>query len=169
MGKILVCSVVFSILVLLVSLYGRRLARPWREARWRKRFASAVQAFHQARERLELDFFQQAAFSGKPRGLAWTKCDFGDRAVWAREKATGELIALVPVTISFEAVPGGGMEEVEAVHNLRAATAVFHHRQDTWGSQGRVLFNLSPEAAIEHFGERYEWVEDFPEENKETG
>ena len=42
----------------------------------------------------------------------------------ARDRANGELVGLAGVTIGFEAVDGGGMEEVEAVGNLRAATAI---------------------------------------------
>ncbi|HYO25559.1 MAG TPA: hypothetical protein VEQ85_11500, partial [Lacipirellulaceae bacterium] len=70
----------------------------------------------------------------------------------------GELYALVGVTVSFEAVAGGGMEEVEAVGNLRAATAVFVHRGGRWTTDGRVVFNLSPEAALAHYQESLELV-----------
>ncbi|MEK6248535.1 MAG: hypothetical protein N2C12_10180, partial [Planctomycetales bacterium] len=54
-------------------------------------------------------------------------------------------------TISFEAIEGGGMEEVEAVSNLRAATAVFFMDGDRWDTRGRVIFNLEPAEAIERF------------------
>ena len=75
-----------------------------------------VEDMNQAqRERLEAKFFQLAAASGRPRGLEWTGCDFDDDVVYARDRRSGELCALVAVTIRFEAQEGGGMEDVEAV------------------------------------------------------
>ena len=47
---------------------------------------------------------------------------------YARHRRSGELSAFVSVTIGFEAIEGGDMEDVEAVGNLRAATAVFRRR-----------------------------------------
>ena len=56
-----------------------------------------------------------------------------------RERGTGLLLALTPVTIAFEAIEGGPMEGVEAVGNLRAATAVFTYvRGHGNGRQGGV-------------------------------
>jgi DNA modification methylase len=45
------------------------------------------------------------------------------------------------------------MEEVEAVGNLRAATAVFRAEKERWLTDGRAIFNLSPDEAIDHFGD----------------
>jgi hypothetical protein len=70
---------------------------------------------------------------------------------YARDRASGDLCAFVGVTISFEAVVGGDMEEVEAVSNLRAATAVFRRTGDQWKTDGRAIFNLDPVQAIAHF------------------
>jgi hypothetical protein len=55
------------------------------------------------------------------------------------------------VTIRFEAIPGGGMEEVEAVGNLRAATAVFNWDGRRWSTQGRAVFNLEPREVLERY------------------
>ena len=68
-----------------------------------------------------------------------------------RDRANGELVGLVGVTIGFEAIEGGGMEDVEAVGNLRAATAVFAHHGRDWGTQGRVIFNLEPREVLERY------------------
>ena len=54
-------------------------------------------------------------------------------------------------TISFEAIPGGGMEDVEAVGNLRYATAFFVHRNNAWTTDGRAAFNLEPPEALKHY------------------
>jgi hypothetical protein len=58
------------------------------------------------------------------------------------------LVGLVAVTIGFEAIEGGGMEEVEAVSNLRAATAVFTHNGRHWTTLGRAVFNLEPREVV---------------------
>ena len=103
-------------------------------------------------------FFKAAASSGKPRGLAWTQCAFQQGVLLARDRANGELVGLVGVTIGFEAIEGGGMEEVEAVGNLRAATAVFTHNGREWTTQGRAVFNLEPREVIERYKESLDAV-----------
>ena len=67
--------------------------------------------------------------------------------------------ALVAVTISFEAIPGGGMEEVEAVGNLRAATVVFRLDGPEWETDGKACFNLSPAQTIDYFQHELETVD----------
>ncbi len=132
----------------------------WLAARRKRRLEAARRLFHQRREWLEAKFFDLASHSGKPRGLSWTNCDFSDGVTFARERGSGELSAFVAVTISFEAIDGGGMEDVEAVSNLRAATAVFRHQGDQWFTEGRVIMNLEPVEAIERFREALELIGD---------
>lgn len=114
-------------------------------------------AFASRRTQLQTAFFQAAAASGKPRGLRWKECQWNDLIEWVREKQSGQLLALVGVTISFEAIEGGEMDGVEAVGNLRNATAVFFFDGE-WQTAGRVIFNLNPGEAIEHFKGAYERV-----------
>ena len=141
--------------VLALASGALALARlPYLRAKKRSaQFARAKKDFHLQRERLEARFVLVAGASGKPRGLRWVNCEFEDDVAYARDRRTGQLFALVGVTIAFEAIEGGGMEEVEAVGNLRAATAVFFSEKERWSTEGRTLFNLSPEEAIEHYGE----------------
>jgi hypothetical protein len=124
---------------------------PYRTRRRAAEFVAARRDFHQRRERLEARFLKLAGSSGKPRGLRWVNCDFEDDVAYARDRQSDTLCAFVGVTISFEAVEGGGMEEVEAVGNLRAATAVFSHVDGQWATEGRAIFNLNPTEAIAHF------------------
>jgi hypothetical protein len=114
--------------------------------------------FHRQREHLEARFVRLASASGKPRGLEWVRCDFGDDVIYARHRASGELTAFVSVTIGFEATAGGDMEDVEAVGNLRAATAVFRSDGDRWSTEGRALFNLNPVEAVAYYQENLELV-----------
>lgn len=119
----------------------------------------ARKTFQLRREWLEADFVSRAGSSGKPRGLRWMNCDFDDGVSFARDRRTGQYRALVGVTISFEAIEGGGMEDVEAVGNLRAATVVFRLDGPEWRADGRALFNLNPEEAIEHYQNDLETAE----------
>ena len=132
--------------------------RPMRSAIRRSGFDKARKDFHRQREHLEARFVQLAAASGKPRGLEWVDCEFDDDVVYARDRRSGDLTAFVAVTIGFEAVPGGGMEEVEAVGNLRAATAVFRSVRGNWSTDGRAIFNLNPTEAVRYFHDDLEWV-----------
>jgi hypothetical protein len=139
------------LVLVLAVVAALAVVRPWREGRRRKRLALARRSFHVQRERLECHFFQKVARSGKPRGLRWVDCDFENGVTYACDRRSGELSALVGVTIRFEAVEGGEMEFVKAVGNLRAATAVFRFDGKAWQTDGRAIFNLNPTEAIEHF------------------
>jgi len=127
------------------------IRRPLRERRQAAEYVKARRDFHFQRERLEARFVQLAGSTGKPRGLRWKDCDFDDDVAYARERNNSSLCAFVGVTISFEAIEGGGMEEVEAVSNLRAATAMFRFVDGRWTTDGRAIFNLRPAEAIAHF------------------
>jgi hypothetical protein len=133
---------------------------PLFDGRRRRQLETARKLFHQRREWLEAKFFQLASSSGKPRGLRWKDCDFSDDVTYARDRQAGTLTAFVAVTLSFEAIEGGGMEHVEAVGNLRAATAVFQYSAGQWSTQGRAIMNLEPAEAIQRFHRALELVSD---------
>jgi hypothetical protein len=137
------------------------LALAWRPVRAKMReneLGRAKKDFHRHREHLEARFMRLASASGKPRGLEWVRCDFDDDVLYARNRQSGELSAFVGVTIGFEAIEGGGMEHVEAVSNLRAATAVFRVERGHWATDGRALFNLNPTEAITYYQDNLELV-----------
>lgn len=116
----------------------------------------ARELFKLQRERLEANFLAAAAATGKPRGLRWKSCEWDRGAAFARDRKSGQLAALVGVTVRFEAVEGGDMEGLPAVNNLRNASAVFFFHRGQWHSVGKVIFNLNPAEAIEHFKNQYE-------------
>ncbi len=118
-----------------------------------RRTEIALKQFVRRRDELEAAFFKAASTSGKPRGLAWKQCSFQQGVVLARDRGNGDLVGLVGVTISFEAIEGGGMEDVAAVGNLRAATAVFVYSKREWSTQGRVIFNLEPREVITRYAD----------------
>ena len=146
------CLVVLAIVALAFAW------KPFWTALNRAEYERVRKQFHQQRERLECKFLKLASESGKPRGLRWVDCDFDDDVTYARDKRSGELCAFVAVTISFEAIKGGLMEDVEAVGNLRAASAVFRSQRGAWQTDGRALFNLNPSEAVAFYQDNLELV-----------
>jgi type II secretory pathway pseudopilin PulG len=145
--------------VAVVAVMGVVIAvRPIQQAREAERLARAQRDFHRQREPLEAKFIERAAASGKPRGLRWLDVEFDDDVVYARDRRTGRLKALVAIEVSFEAVAGGGMEEVEAVSRVRAATAEFIHDGGRWQTNGRVYFNMAPSATVRYLTTELEMV-----------
>lgn len=127
-----------------------------------RRFGKQVQSerarelFKLQRERLEARFLTAAAASGKPRGLRWKECQWESGVELVRERRTGQIAALVGVTIRFEAVEGSDMEGLPAVGNLRNASAVFYFHRGHWDTVGKVVFNMNPDEAAAHFKKQYE-------------
>ena len=126
-----------------------------------ERRAAAERLFRSVRPELEERFGALAGRDGKPAGLRWADMDFAGEPIFV-VAPTGRLDALLPVTVRFEPIPGGGMEEVNAARLPRSAVALFHHRpgpwwlprwlpwsRGAWGTGGRVLFNHTPETAAE--------------------
>jgi len=136
-----------------IALVAGWLWRRWRAAQQEAKCQLAILQFDDLLDELQHEFLTAAEATGKPRGLRWKQCDLGEARLFARDATNGELIALVGATISFEAIAGGDMEEVEAVGNLRFATAIFVYRQGKWTTDGRVVFNLEPAQALERFQE----------------
>jgi hypothetical protein len=148
-------------LVLVVAVVGLLLLlirRPLRSLGKEIQLERARELFLLQRERLEAKFVTAAAATGKPRGLRWKDCAFEREVELARERQTGQLVALVPVTVQFEAVEGGDMEGLPAVANLRNASAVFFFQRGQWLTVGKAVFNLNPVEVIQHFKNRYDRV-----------
>lgn len=99
---------------------------------------------------LQKDFFALASQSGKPRGLRWTSCEWPGEIQVVADNEQQLISAFVSVNLGFEAIEGGDMEDVKAVSTIRDGSAVFHFQEDSWGSAGRVVFNMAPSQAAEH-------------------
>lgn len=147
-------ALVAKVLVgIVVVFFAQMLWRRWRVAQQQAKRQLAMLEFADLRATLQGDFLTAAAATGKPRGLSWKQCDLHAGQLFATDSVNGELFSLVGTTISFEAIPGGDMEDVEAVGSLRCATAIFVHRNGAWTTDGRVVFNLEPPQALEHYQE----------------
>jgi hypothetical protein len=138
-----VVLIVLAGLILLVLIHRRGEKR-------------ALDLFQRQRDALQQEYFRVAAASGKPRGLRWKACDWEDWVEFARQRKSGELVALVSVTIHFEAIAGGEMEDVAAVGLPRNATAVFFFRAGRWQTVGQRIANMNPDETIQFFREQYE-------------
>ncbi len=132
--------------------------KPIRESMRKKENQKAIELFKIKREQLEAKFFELASRAGKPRGLRWLDCKWMKDVTFASDRTTGLFTAFVSVTLSFEAIEGGDMEDVEAVSDLREASAIFHYNNGVWGTGGRALFNMTPYDAIERLQHQYQEV-----------
>jgi hypothetical protein len=132
--------------------------RPLRKFGQQVQLERARELFKLQRERLEARFLSAASATGKPRGLRWKDCQWDDQVEFVRARQTREIVALLGVTIEFEAIEGSDMEGLPAVGNLRNASAVFFFQRGQWLTAGKAVFNMNPDEAIEHFKNQYERV-----------
>lgn len=139
------------IILLVILLLAAAAWSTWRRERQRRELAIAEAEFARRRDKLQEDFRAAGNVSGKPRGLRWKSCELVGPLVLARDRSNGKLVGLSGATIGFEAVAGGGMEDVEAVGNLRAATAIFTWSGIDWTTTGHTVFNLEPQQVLEHY------------------
>jgi hypothetical protein len=138
----------------LVAIIGGLTWRPVRQCWQKSRFAEARRDFHRQRERLEARFLRLGAANAKPEMPPWMDCEFDDDVAYARNRATGELSALVAVTIvlgQFGDTPEE--DQNDPSDKFRLATAVFRFDRGHWMTDGRAIYNLSPTETI-HFYQR---------------
>ena len=150
-------TIIGVLVVLLVVLV--LVSRPLLKQMQAKEARRAVESFRMQREQLEAKFFDIASRLGKPRGLRWLECEWLDRVAFGRDLQNGMLTAFVSVNLSFEAVEGGDMEDVDAVGMMRDAAALFHFQGGTWGTGGRALFNMNPQDALARLQDQYSPIE----------
>jgi hypothetical protein len=125
----------------------------------RARLCLAKELFHRRREWLEADFLSLASAGGKPRSLVWSGCDFANEVAFARDRSSGQLRALVAVTVSFTPSESGGLDDFRSETTHRAATSVFRFDGQRWTTDGRAVFNLNPEETIRRYRHELELAE----------
>ena len=130
---------------------------PLRTAIREARLADARRDFHAKREWLEAKFVTLAGQGKKPELPGWADCQFDDDVAYVRSRATGELSALVAITVAFEEEDGGG-SACKTGKNLRCGTAVFRLEQNHRKTQGVTLHNQSPAEAIRYYHQDLEIV-----------
>ena len=83
-----------------------------------------------------------------PRGLKWRDVS---RSGPPLMRGT---TALQPVTVTFEPLPDGGLEDVPQAREPRQAVAVYAWDGAGWRPTGKLVFNLSAEELVQRLGER---------------
>lgn len=111
----------------------------------------ARESFGLQRERLAGHFLIAANSAGKPRGLHWAEAKMNGDLLLVRDRQTRKFSGLVSMDIRFEPVADGDMQECEPAKVPRTITAVFHFRRGEWITEGRALFNMTPEQAASKF------------------
>ena len=151
-------GVMWGFLILGLLLLAGAVAswRPFFSARRETRFAIVRRDFHRQRERLEAKFVSLGHVGAS--GPHWFDCDFDDDVAYARNRASGQLSALVAVTIAMDAVDGPLLLPDSLSGDLLDATAVFHFDGKRWDTEGRVIFNLTPTQAIHFYQQDLEMV-----------
>jgi hypothetical protein len=135
-----------------VSGWLRRLFRGKPDAR----------AAFRANQSALLRAFQQAAASGRPRGLLWVEVEASGEPVFVRERGTRQLVALVPAVVRFEPEEGSDLEDVPQARESRPVVALFTFDGRAWQTVGRAVFNLSPSQVIERSAGRFEPINSRP-------
>lgn len=118
------------------------ICRPIRDFGESRDAARARESFRLQREVLELRFVVAIAHEDPVEGPRWDDADWQTEVVWARDRHSRHLLALVGVC--FEDL-GFGAQDFEH------ATAIFEYRDGQWHAEGRHVDALRPsEACLRH-------------------
>jgi hypothetical protein len=116
------------------------LWRPVRQIVEDVRVEHARALFHQQREWLEARFITTLARADAAEGRRWEAAHWHDEVLWARDRKTRRLLALV--CVHFEPDPF----EVSLVQ--RHATALFEFCGGRWKTDGKRLDEMRPADAV---------------------
>jgi hypothetical protein len=105
--------------------------------------------FRQHREWLEARFITVLCESDPALGERWDSAHWHDDVLWARDRQTRRLLALV--CVHFDPGP------FEFHHANRHATAVFEFHNGQWWVEGKRFDEVRPDEAVGK-GQRYEAV-----------
>lgn len=111
----------------------------------------ARESFGLQRERLAEHFLLAANQAGKPKGLRWADAKMNGDLLLVRDRKSRKFSGLVSMDIRFEPTAETDLKEMEPATTPRTITAVYHYRQGEWVTEGRAIFNMSPEQALLNF------------------
>jgi hypothetical protein len=129
---------------LLVCLVGVWLVvrGPIRQAWEEAHFNRAREHFRHHRERLEARFLTALAKKEPLERARWEDAHWHDEVVWARERPSRRLLALIGV--HFDTDPIFDLSENPPRH----ATALFEYRKGQWFAEGKRLDQIQPDEAF---------------------
>jgi hypothetical protein len=105
--------------------------------------------FHQQREWLEARFISALSQVDPAEGQRWENAHWDDEVLWARDRRTRDLLALV--CVHFDPGP------FELLHGERHATALFEFRKGRWCVDGKRIDEMRPDEAVSR-NQRFEAV-----------
>jgi hypothetical protein len=108
------------------------------------------QLFLLQQDRLQTRFLQAAISTGIPAGFRWRSCSFNGDIIFARNRRTGELAAVIGIHAQFEPNrdQNGPLE--------RQGSALFFFDRGHWRTVGKALFDRSPTQVLEQFKTQYQ-------------
>lgn len=118
------------------------IRRPLRDALQDMNLDRAREQFRLQREGLEARFVTALGRIEPIEKVRWDDAHWRDEVVWARDRRTRRVLALVGVT--FESEGFGGYTEPPARH----ATALFEYRKGRWHAEGRRIDEIRPHEAF---------------------
>lgn len=127
------------------------LSRPALRRSRSGRLARARRDFHLQRERLEIRFLQLAAARQQPDAAElfdWDRCEFDDDVAYVRSRTTGELAALVGMTVARRDPDSPVADIADLLGAMSTGTAIFRFDGKHWCTDGKALLNLNPAEAI---------------------
>jgi hypothetical protein len=129
-----------GILAVCVLVAGMVLRRPLRQIVEDVHVDHARELFHQQREWLEARFISALSRADPAEGQRWESAHWHDEVLWARDRQTRHLLALVGV--HFEPGP------FDLLSVTRHATALFEFRKGHWHVEGKRLDEIRPDEAV---------------------
>lgn len=136
------------------------LRRPLRQIGRDEGMDHARELFHQQREWLEARFLSALGDHDPAEGHRWESAQWHDEVVWARDRQTRHLLALV--CVHFDSGP------FELLAVPRHATALFEFRKGRWHVEGKRLDEVRPDEAVGR-NQRYEAVAISPPSSRRVG
>src|SRR3954452_10585161 len=111
--------------------------------------------FRRRREWLEADFLSAMGKTSPTERVRWEEAHWHDEILWARDRKTRRLLALIGVHFSatlFDDIPDP---------HTRHATALFEFRDGRWHAEGKRLDEVRPDEAVRR-NQRFEAVNMHP-------
>jgi hypothetical protein len=129
-----------GILSVLLMMLWTIIRRPVRQLVEDVHVDRARVLFHQQREWLEARFISALGRIDPTEGQRWESAQWDDDILWARDRQTRHLLALV--CVHFDAGP------FELLPGQKHATALFEFRKGRWCVDGKRLDEVRPDEAV---------------------
>jgi hypothetical protein len=146
---LLIWAGILPVVVMMAYLAYLIVRRPLRQIVEDVHVDHARELFHQQREWLEARFISALSRVDAAEGHRWESAHWHDEVLWARDRQTRHLLALV--CVHFEPAP------FDLLQMTRHATALFEFRKGRWHVEGKRLDEVRPDEAVGH-NQRYEAV-----------